>query len=165
MVPARRALLLALPLLAAGLSGCTAYDDFREFLDRAQGKDEFVEVQRLNEIVDFAPTDPPSPGPPPGVGKRVNFTFEVPEGTTSLDFDVSVTFREPPLPVPGFPSGNVNVTLTPPSGSPRSLTFSETTAQSYSSTRPPTGSWSVLVNALGDGSVRVIALTVEPAPK
>jgi hypothetical protein len=163
-----RAVLLALPLLTAALSGCTVADDFNRFVHRLQGQPELQQRELLNEALDFTIAEA-EPGVPPA--KRANYNFTVPTGSRDLRVDVSVTFDPfppspaPPLPVPlPGPQGQVSALVKAPDGSTRNLNFTMTGGQSVNATPPLAGAWGVHVDAFGMGRVRVIALGTVPVP-
>lgn len=156
------AVALALPLLAAALSGCTALQDLQRAVDRAQGRPEFVEVERLNEDLAFAPTDAPSP--PPAIGRRTVLNFTVPAGATALRAEVTVTFENPaPVPFPsGAPQGRVVANLIAPGeASGANVTFDESGAETFSVDGPEAGEWGVVLDTFGQGRVFVLAFTTE----
>jgi hypothetical protein len=164
--PRRTALLLLLPLLVAGLSGCTVYNDLQRFLDRARGTPELAPRTLLDEQVAFAPTD--TAGSPPQAGKAVRFNFTVPEGARDLSVDITVVFATPapaPLPVEppeGVPRGAVNVTVLPPTGPSRFFAFSEDGARVFGDEGPRAGAWAVLVEAVGRGRVELVGTAIAP---
>lgn len=157
MGPGPRAALL-LPLLVAALSGCTVYNDLQRFLNRAQGRPEFADMEKLNEEVVFAVNDPPTP-PAPGRVTALNFT--VAPGATRLHIDITVSF-DGPLPAPLPARGRVNVSIAPPSAAPTNLAFTETSAQAYDRDGPAQGTWGVRVETVGQGRVRIVAVSREP---
>lgn len=152
---------LALPLLAAALAGCTVASDLQRLLDRAQGRPEIVEVERLNEEVVFAPNDAPSP---PAFGHRTVLNFTVPAGARALQADVTVTFESSlPVPVPsGLPQGRVTANLLEPGAtSGANVTFEENGAETFSVDGPRAGEWGVVVDTFGQGRVFLVVRTTE----
>jgi hypothetical protein len=164
MRPARAAPLLLLPLLAAALAGCAAYNDLVRFVERAQGVPEFQEVERLREEVPFTTSD--SPAPPPAFGKVSTFNFTVPRGVTDLTVDVSVAFSQGTLPsLPGgLPKGRVHVEVQAPDRAYGNVTFTETSVQTFEAEGPTPGTWGVVVQTFGQGRVLLTATTTELVP-
>lgn len=157
------ALLLLLPLLTAALAGCTVANDLQRFLDRAQGRVQYVDVERLNEEVPFAPTD--APAPPPRQGHLTVLNFTVPAGARSLRLEVTVTFADTlPLPVPaGIPHGQVIASLVSPDREEGNATFLEDGVESFSVEGPAVGEWGLELETFGQGVAFVLASTNEPA--
>jgi len=164
------AVVLVLPLATLLLSGCTAISDLQRFVDHAQGKAEFAEVQKLDEHLDFAPGDLPPPSVPPAVAFKVaDYNFTIAAGAQSLHVDVAVRFDALPatLPpgLPGLPAsapqGNVNITVSSPQGVLTTLIFMQTNSTAVDQGAPAAGTWSVHVEAAGSGTVRVLATAVE----
>lgn len=149
-------------LLAAGLSGCTVPGDVQRFLDRAQGRAEFAEVERLREEVVFAVNE--TPAPPPAFGKVTVLNFTVPPGATDLRVEVTVVFSEavPAFPLPSpLPRGRVGVLLATPQRALGMTNFTENTAQTYDFEGPDAGTWGVQLQTFGSGRVLVGAVTTE----
>jgi hypothetical protein len=165
LMRAPRAALLTLVLALPALAGCTVYDDVQRFVNRAAGKDEFAEVQKLSETLDFAVVDVPSV-PPAGTapeGKVTSYNFTVVAGAKTLHVDVAVRFRQEPVVIPaGVPQGSVNVTLTGPQGTARTMAFAQAGFDSFEASPPAAGIWGVRVATLGEGQVRLLAVAQEP---
>lgn len=160
---ARLAVVAAL-LLAASLSGCAALDELDRLVGRAQGRVAFHDVEVLNQEVSFNATDAPSP---PAQGRVTTATFTVPATARDLRVEITVAFDQPggqPVVPPGVPRGRVSATVLPPGGSATNVTFTETSVQTYTSDEPAPGTWTVRLETLGQGRVRVVAVASEPAP-
>jgi hypothetical protein len=144
-----------------------AADDLTRFVDRLQGHPQYAAVQRLDEELAFNASDAVRPGPPPGVGRAANYTFDLPPGAQRLTVDVAVGFDAAPAPAPlpaGLPQGNVTATIAGPGTPATVFAFSATGAQTLDVPSPSPGTWSVAVQALGQGRVHVTATSVEPVP-
>lgn len=163
--PARLAPLLALPLLAAALAGCTVTSDLQRFLDRAQGRVEYADVDVLGEQVDFALTD--APAPPPAEGHLTVVNFTVPAAARSLRLEATVAFDQGPQPLPvalPAPQGQVRVLLVSPLREEGNATLTADGAEVLSVDDPAPGEWGVEVESFGQGSVYLFATVNRPAP-
>ena len=162
MRPARLAPLLLLPLLTAGLAGCTVLDDLGRLVDRAQGRVRYADVEVLNEEVAFGLND--TPAPPPAVGRATTLNFTVPADATALRVDVSVAFESPSglPPLGGVPRGRVEVEVRSPARAEGNATFTETAVETFTTDAPPSGLWGVHAESVGQGRFRVVAVVTRP---
>lgn len=108
----------------------------------------------------FAPEDSFNPDTPGTARYERAFTVQATEEDLTVDLQVTFEHEDPSG---TLPSGQVRVVLTEPDGDAHRWTFERTGSDDLAVADPAPGAWDLVVEAQGQGQVRVHVQTMAPA--
>lgn len=169
-----RSLLAAILLLAPAFTGCLDSGIVEELRNDLEAEDEHEERVLLSEEVRFTPADVLDPDrsyeDESDLSARWNETFTVPEGTRSVTstFEIVLGMPDEPDGSPvNPPDGEVRVYIETSDGDERTLTRTEPASAGFDFPSPPSGEWTIGMEARGNGTVtfHVDAIVPVDAPE